>query len=131
MSKTHRGSCHCGRVTFELHGWLGPAIQCNCSLCRRKAALWHASDDDHFRILAGESELTLYQFNTMVAKHYVCQHCGVSPCSRPRIAPTQWVVNLRCVDGIDLAALKILHFDGEHWEDAARQFMAQRAARVD
>ena len=128
MSNTHQGSCHCGRVTFELQGELGVAIDCNCSLCRRKGALWHGTDDAHLRILSGEGDLALYQFNTMTAKHYSCTHCGVSTFSRPRIAPTKWAVNLRCIDDVDLSKLKVITFDGQHWEEAAEQFMQHRAA---
>ncbi len=64
MQKTHKGSCHCGRVTFELRAELGAIIECNCSLCSRKGALWHGTDDAHFEILTGEDDLVLYQFGT-------------------------------------------------------------------
>ena len=120
MQQTYRGSCHCGRVSFELAGELKYAIECNCSICRRKGALWHGTADANLRILSGESDLQLYQFNTMTAKHYSCRHCGISPFSRPRLDPSVWVVNLRCLDGVDLAALPVHAFDGEHWEEAAR-----------
>lgn len=124
----HKGSCHCGRVTFELDGSIGTAVECNCSICRMKGAIWHGTDDAHLRILSGEADLGLYQFGTMTAKHYFCKACGISLFSRPRIAPTRWVVNLRCVDGIDLSSLKIRPFDGQNWESAAQQFMQERAA---
>lgn len=117
MSNTYRGSCHCGRVTFELRGEPGRAIDCNCSLCHRKGALWYGPDAN-LHILSGESDLTLYQFNTMTAKHYFCSHCGISTFSRARIAPTKWMVNLRCIDGIDLSKIEVIAFDGQHWEDA-------------
>lgn len=120
MQQTYRGSCHCGRVSFELDGEVKYAIECNCSICRRKGALWHGTADASLRILSGESELTLYRFNTMTAKHYSCRHCGISPFSRPRLDPGVWVVNIRCLEGVDPASLPVHGFDGEHWEDAAR-----------
>ena len=128
MLSVHRGSCHCGRVNFELAADLVVAMDCNCSLCRRKGALWHGADEVDLRILSGEEELALYQFNTMTAKHYFCRHCGVQPFGRPRIAPSKWVVNVRCIDAVDLSSLKILPFDGLHWEEAAAQFLQQRRA---
>jgi hypothetical protein len=128
MPHTHRGSCHCGRVTFEVDGEIKGVVECNCSICRQKGALWHATSDSGLRILSGEPELTLYQFNTKTAKHYFCRHCGVSPFSRPRLNPSIWVVNVRCVDDVDLAALKVQPFDGEHWEDAAKALLASRKA---
>ena len=35
----HRGSCHCGRIAFEVEGELTAAVACNCSICSRKGAL--------------------------------------------------------------------------------------------
>jgi hypothetical protein len=128
MNPVHRGSCHCGRVAFELEGRLRRVVECNCSACRRKGALWHAAAEPNLRIVSGEADLTLYQFNTMTAKHYFCRHCGIHPFIRPRLDPTRWAVNVRCIDGVDLAALEILPFDGEHWEAAAHDFLARAGA---
>ncbi len=41
--QTYQGACHCGRVTFELQARLETVIDCNCSLCRRRGALWHGA----------------------------------------------------------------------------------------
>ncbi|KWS06370.1 Gfa-like protein [Lysobacter capsici AZ78] len=120
------GSCHCGRVTFELQADIREAMECNCSICHREGAIWFGADDASLRILSGESDLSLYQFGTMAAKHYFCGVCGVSTFSRPRIAPNWWVVNLRCIDGIDLSELKIYPFDGRNWESAALQYAQSR-----
>lgn len=123
----HKGSCHCGRVTFEFDGDVGAAVECNCSICHMKRAIWHGTDDANFRILSGEADLSLYQFGTMTAKHYFCKSCGISLFSRPRIAPKKWVVNLRCVEDVDLSGIKIRPFDGQNWEAAAQHFMQARA----
>jgi hypothetical protein len=122
--QTWQGACHCGRVAFELQARLDSVIDCNCSLCRRRGALWHGAADHHLRILSGEGELALYQFNTLTAKHYFCRRCGIHPFIRPRLDPSRWAVNVRCIDGVDLAALKVVRFDGEHWESAAAAFAA-------
>ena len=126
----YQGSCHCGRVSFELEARIAVATECNCSICRKKGAVWHATDDAHLRIVSGQANLGLYQFGTMTAKHYFCTSCGIGIFSRPRIAPDRWVVNLRCVDDIDLSELKVHPFDGEHWEEAAEQLMQARASRA-
>ena len=123
---TYQGSCHCGRVAFELDARLDYVMECSCSLCRRVGALWHAASDANFRITPGENELELYQFNTKTAKHYFCPHCGVHPFSRPRIDPSRWVVNMRCIDGADLTSVALRQFDGANWEQAAQQLLAQR-----
>ena len=132
MLQTYQGSCHCGRVTFELQAAaLTQVIDCNCSLCRRRGALWHGASEQQLRIVEGESELELYQFNTKTAKHYFCRHCGIHPFIRPRLDPGRWAVNVRCLHDVDLSSLKIHPFDGEHWEDAARALLdrARSAAK--
>jgi hypothetical protein len=117
----YKGSCHCGRVSFELDAKLDYVMVCNCSLCRRVGALWHGASDSSLRI-TGESELALYQFNTMTAKHYHCRHCGIHPFCRPRLDPTRWAVNARCIDGVDPASLKVRQFDGVNWEATAKAY---------
>jgi len=118
----YRGSCHCGRVTFEVQAKLDYVVDCNCSICRRRGALWHGALESDLRILTGEAELTLYQFGTNTAKHYFCKHCGIHPFVRPRLDPTRWAFNVLCVDGVDAKSLPVRHFDGENWEAAAKAF---------
>ena len=118
--QTYQGSCHCRRVTFEVQAKLDHVVYCNCSLCSRKGALWHGATEQNLKILTGEADLTLYQFGTKTAKHYSCRHCGVAPLSRPRLDPSRWAVNVRCLDGVDFSSLPVVQFDGQHWEEAAK-----------
>jgi hypothetical protein len=39
----------------------------------------------------------------------------------PRSDPDKIDVNVRCIDGIDLAALPVREFDGRNWEDAIQR----------
>ncbi|HVY06523.1 MAG TPA: GFA family protein [Burkholderiales bacterium] len=121
--KTWKGACHCGAVTFEVEAKLDHVVYCNCSLCSKVGALWHAASEESLRILTGEADLALYQFNTMTAKHYFCRHCGIHPLSRPRIDPKRWAVNVRCLEGVDAVALPVRKFDGQNWEGAAKALM--------
>ena len=121
----YQGSCHCRRVSFELEA-LDYVMECNCSLCRRIGAIWHGAAEPNLRITSGESELVLYQFNTKTAKHYFCKHCGIHPFTRPRLNPSIWVVNVRCLDEVDLTSLAVHPFDGEHWDEAAKAFYSQQ-----
>jgi hypothetical protein len=126
MIETYQGSCHCRRVTFEVRADLAFVIDCNCSLCHRRGALWHGASDSTLRILTGEDDLTLYRFNTNTAKHYFCRHCGVHPFIRPRLDPSRWAVNVRCLDGVDPSSLEVRPFDGANWEVAAEAFRGRR-----
>ncbi|MBX9800737.1 MAG: GFA family protein [Burkholderiaceae bacterium] len=114
MSAQHyTGSCHCGTVKFEVRTALTPATRCNCSLCRRRGALmspaFHTSD---LRIVEGETALSLYQFNSRVARHFFCKVCGVYPFHQTRKDKDAWRVNLGCLDGVDSYALEHTLADG-------------------
>ena len=119
--KTYRGQCHCARVTFDAQADLDYVVDCNCSLCSKKGALWHPASEADLRILTGEGDLVLYQFNTKTAKHYFCRHCGIHPFYVPRSDPDKIDINVRCLDGIDLVALAVKQFDGRNWEAAIEQ----------
>jgi len=107
------GSCHCGAVRFEVRTALTPASRCNCSLCRRKGALMSPPfAAAELTITRGEEDLTLYQFNTLVAKHYFCKHCGIYPFHQTRKDPKLWRVNLGCLEGVDVYALEAGLNDG-------------------
>lgn len=122
MLEKYEGSCHCRRVTFEALISLRQVVDCNCSICRLRGALWCGAAESDLRIISGESELTLYQFNTKIAKHYFCRHCGIHPFIRPRLDPGRWAINARCLEGVDMSALSVRTFDGEIWEAAAQEY---------
>jgi hypothetical protein len=124
MLESHEGSCHCGRVRFRVHGELDETVDCNCSICTQKGMLHLIVPRGAFELLSGEAELTTYRFNTGVAKHTFCRHCGVHPFYVPRSHPDKIDVNVRCLTGVDVAALSPRPFDGRHWEQA----MAARSA---
>lgn len=112
-TNVYRGACHCGTVKFEIDSPVTPAARCNCSLCRRKGALMTpAFEVDKLRILEGEDALTLYQFNSRVAKHYFCRHCGIYPFHQTRRDPKLWRANIGCLEGVDPYALEVSVADG-------------------
>ena len=108
----HQGSCHCNAVQFEVEGELSSGLQCDCSLCRRKNAIMYLVPKEQFQLLKGESELMLYQWNTNIAKHYFCKHCGIYTHHQPRTKPDMIGVNLGCVDMIDARELPIKKGEG-------------------
>ena len=76
---------------------------------------------NQFELISGNDDLTTYRFNTGVAQHMFCKHCGMHPFYVPRSDPDKIDVNVRCLDGIDLKALKLKEFDGRNWEAAMQQ----------
>jgi hypothetical protein len=114
--RSYTGSCHCGRVRYQVTTDLARVSVCNCSICSRTAYLHHVVPPDRFRLLAGEDDLVTYQFGTMTARHIFCRHCGISSFRAPRLGPDRIDVNVRCLEGVDLGALRLEHFDGRSWE---------------
>lgn len=96
------GACHCGTVTFHvrLTDGLHTARRCNCSYCRMRGAVVVSADLSDIEITAGQEALTLYQFNTMEAKHYFCSKCGIYTHHQRRSNPGQYGVNVACLQGI-------------------------------
>jgi len=101
----HHGSCHCGAVAFEIVGEITGSYSCDCSLCRKKNALMAKIPQDRLTITRGEDKLSLYQWNTRIAKHYFCSVCGIYPFHRKRSDPTEFGVNLHCLDDFDPSGL--------------------------
>ena len=75
---------------------------------------------EDFELLRGDEALTTYQFNTNTAKHIFCKYCGIHSFNVPRLHPDRISVNARCLEGIDVSALRPRFFDGQNWEEAAR-----------
>ena len=120
MLDSYEGGCHCGRVRFRVQADLSQVSECNCSVCTMKGILHLVVPREQFELLRGEDAITTYQFNTNVAKHTFCRHCGIHSFYVPRSAPDGVSVNARCLDGVDVGELRRHPFDGRHWEDAMR-----------
>jgi len=122
--QTLQGSCHCGKVRFEIDTDPTYVSQCNCSICTKKGILHHSVPAARFRLLSGEEDLREYRFNTGTARHLFCGTCGIHPFTRPRSAPDDYTVNARCVEGFDLDSetLEWRSFDGRNWEQAMKTY---------
>lgn len=110
----YSGSCHCGGIAFEVEGEFDEAISCNCSICSRKGGLLWFVPRASVKLLTPESAMATYRFHTKRVQHHFCPTCGIHPFSEgadPKGNPIA-VVNIRCLDGVDLAAVPVRHFDG-------------------
>ena len=130
MLKTFHGSCHSGVVQFEADLDLTQSTyRCNCSICRR-TRFWPAvAKEDAFRLLAGESELTQYLFNTKKNQHYFCKHCGVRAfgIGTETAIGKMYGVNLGCLNDVtdeELSRAPITYVDGRSgaWQNAPEFF---------
>lgn len=110
----YQGSCHCGRVRFQVEGEVDGGMACNCSMCARRASLLWFVPRERLRLLTDEQDAATYQFNKHVIRHRFCPACGIhafgeatAPDGKPMAA-----VNLRVLEDFDLARVPVTHFDG-------------------
>ena len=114
---THKGGCHCGRVQFEVEAPAAiQADQCNCSICRMTGYLHLIVPRSDFRLLNGEDDIETYTFNTGVAQHYFCRHCGIKSFYVPRSHPDGISVNTNCLQPGSIESITVTPFDGVNWE---------------
>ncbi len=119
---TMKGSCHCGRIAFEVDGEIERVLACNCSICTKKAYLHWIVPREAFRLTTPEADLATYRFNTGKAKHHFCPECGCAPFYIARSHPDKIDVNVRCLEGVDIDALETEAFDGKNWERASESY---------
>ena len=117
--ETHEGGRHCGRVRFRVTGDLADVTDCNCSMCTKKGILHLIVPQAQFELLSGRDDLTTYTFNTGVAQHHFCRHCGVRAFGIGTDTPigTMIGINLGCLEGVSeetLANIPITCVDGMH-----------------
>ena len=123
---TMEGGCHCGRVRFRVTADIASVIDCNCSICTKKGILHLIVPLERFELISGKDDLTTYEFNTRIAKHMFCRYCGIHPFYVPRSDPDKIDINVRCLDGIDVAAISPKLFDGRNWEAAMQSCLPWR-----
>ena len=119
---THKGSCHCGAVQYEVEAPADLQVQeCNCSICSRSGYLHLIVPKSRFHLLKGEEYLTTYTFDTHEAKHKFCKICGIKSFYIPRSNPDGVSVNVRCLDDATINSIEIELFDGKNWEQHAHE----------
>ncbi|UNK47897.1 GFA family protein [Lysobacter sp. S4-A87] len=111
----YQGSCHCGRVAFEVEGTIDSGLSCNCSMCGRKGSLLWFVPRDQMQLKTPEDAASTYLFNKHLIKHRFCPVCGIHPYGEgtdPKGNPIA-AINLRCLEDVDHAAIPVHEYDGK------------------
>lgn len=114
MTPTHLGSCHCGKVAFEVTGEIDRAIACNCSICSRKGSLLWFVPRSSFVLKTPEDAASTYLFNKHAIQHRFCASCGIHPYAEgtdPQ-GNSMTAINLRCIESLDLSKVPVHEYDG-------------------
>ena len=124
-TKTHRGSCHCGKVKFEADiDWAQGTSKCNCTNCWKKRWWSVRVKPAAFRAIAGQEALSGYKPGEATGHGGFCKHCGVAPYGW--VAAAEWndgesvSVNVATLDDLDpaeLVAAPVTYCDGraDNW----------------
>jgi hypothetical protein len=133
------GQCHCGSVRFEarLVSGLDKPIRCNCSMCRMRGSVMVFAELGQLHLTAGAEHLTSYRFNTQAAEHFFCSRCGIYTYHQRRFDPSQYAINVACLDGVspyDFAEVPVV--DGhrhplDHGDTALRVIGTTRFVAVE
>ena len=110
----YSGSCHCGRISFEVEGELFEVKECNCSHCSRKGYLLWFVPRSQLRLKSPEANMSTYKFNKHVIDHHFCPDCGCAPLAfgKGPSNAAMAAVNVRCLENVDLATVKRVPVDG-------------------
>jgi hypothetical protein len=126
--KTITGACHCGKVQIEVQ--LDPGAgsgRCNCSICAKLRNWSFIVQPRAFRLIAGEQDLSSYEWGAKISSRKFCKHCGVHVFASGHLEEVGGdfcSVNVAVLD-LDpavLEAIPVRYFDGLHnnWETPPR-----------
>ena len=129
----HGASCHCGNLVATLQLSASPAETqvraCQCSFCRKHAALTIGNAQSAVRFEAKDPQLVeRYRFGGRTADFLICKQCGVyvgAVCETP--SGLKGIVNLNTVDDCEAFTRvpEAMSYDGE----SAAGRLERRAAR--
>jgi hypothetical protein len=115
MTQTCSGGCQCGKGRHEVQMDLGEVHACNCSRCGRLGALLAFAPASQFKLLAGDADLTKFEFNRHVIQHQFCSTCGIQSFAigtHPKTGAKMAAVNVRYLEAVAVNALKVKTVDG-------------------
>ncbi len=112
-----KASCHCGNIQIKIEQKVDTLNRCNCSICRRYAALWGFHTCKQVTIEATSSAINRYIWGDEMIEFCFCSSCGcvthyktLAKAKTDRLA-----VNYRMFDHVVYQELPINEIDGASW----------------
>ena len=121
---TIKGSCHCGKTSFEISGDIPEQLtRCTCSFCSKRGALYAYYQPEQFHINASAESDGIYRWNTKLVDHHFCKLCGIPTFSDSPAFERDGTwdqktrrigVNARLYEGFDAATAPVAVIDGKN-----------------
>lgn len=119
MGKTHTLHCHCNNVTISYNKAPEHLTCCNCSLCRRYAALWAYYRFDEVNVTVLNDKLNRYCWGDKSINFHSCSVCGCIThyTSVEAELNSRLAINFRMAENSTVNNLPIRLFDGaDSWK---------------
>lgn len=114
MMTKHICKCHCGAVEFEVEGAIENIVECNCSICAKRAHMLWFVPKAGINFVSGEANLTGYQFGKQQITHRFCKNCGIAMMSDgEQEGVIKAGINIRVIEGLDVTAFETYKYDGK------------------
>ncbi|MTB63768.1 GFA family protein [Streptococcus sp. zg-86] len=113
-----KGSCLCGKVTYEVTELISPIVFCHCSFCRKASSTAFSAnalvDLASFQLLSGQEALVIYESSPRKIRHY-CKQCHSQLYHTKADMPGQLTLKLGTIDRCDqdLGKLERKHIHDE------------------
>lgn len=91
-----------GKTLIPFSGSFQKLRRCDCSFCSKRWAVVASVPVNELQVVKGSENLTLYQWNTKVARHYFCSICGIYTHHQRRSNPEEYGVNIACFPNVDV-----------------------------
>ncbi|MGT2799917.1 GFA family protein [Streptococcus marmotae] len=113
-----KGSCLCGKVSYEATELTAPIVFCHCSFCRKASSTAFSTnalvDLASFQLLSGQEALVTYESSPGKIRYY-CKHCHSQIYHTKTDVPGQLTLKLgtidRCDQDLDKLERKHIHHE--------------------
>ena len=102
------GKCHCGNVRYTYKNAPPYAVACNCSICRRYAALWAFFTPQEIEVTSQATPIT-YSWGDKYMNFHACEKCGcvthnttTDRCETQRVGVNMRMASLDVLDNIKI-----------------------------
>lgn len=73
---TIKGSCHCGKIAFEIDGEIPEKLtSCTCSFCSKRGMLYAYYPPEKLRVTTDSGD-AIYRWQSKKVAHHFCKECG-------------------------------------------------------